>query len=128
MTQKEKAIEYMSILGIDERLIDAYNETGNAILFDNGDVGVPLDEQTLNYANVYAKKIELEQNRGLLIYVILHETFSFGEIFDFLFVSNYSDDWDISISLTTIVLIKCWQRMLGTLARRIGVTWGAFLY
>ena len=67
------------------------------ILFDNGDVGVPLDEQTLNYANVYAKKIELEQNRGLLIYVILHETFSFGEIFDFLFVSNYSDDWDISI-------------------------------
>lgn len=96
-TQKEKAIEYMRVLGIDEKLINAYSETNKPILFDSGDVGVLLDEQLLDHAKAYAKKIELEQERGLLIYAILHETLSFGEFYDFMFVSNYSEDWDLSL-------------------------------
>ncbi len=97
MTQKEKAIEYMRVLGIDEELINAYSETNKAILFDNGDVGVLLNEQSLDHAKAYAKKIELEQERGLFIYAVLHETFNFCEMYDFLFVSNYSEDWDLSL-------------------------------
>lgn len=95
--QKEKAVEFMRVLGIDEKLTNAYRETNKAILFDDGNVGVLLDEKSSDYAKVYAKKIELEQSRDLLVYAILHETFNYGEMYDFLFVSNYPEDWKLSI-------------------------------
>lgn len=93
MTQKEKAIEFMHILGVDEKLINEYIETDIAILFDNGAGGKLLEK----CSPAYAKKIELER-RGLIVYAVLHEVMAFGEMYDFLFVSDYTEDWDLSLT------------------------------
>ena len=62
ISQKEKAIEYMRILGIDEKLINAYRDTNKAIIFDDGAVGVPIDERLFKHAKAYAKKLNWSKN------------------------------------------------------------------
>lgn len=90
--QKIKALEIMKKLDIFEPYVNGFKEEDEVCFFEN-------------YAGFWAwqepeiiekiKKIEKEHN--CLVYAVTHEYTNIGECYDFLFVSQYKEEWDSMI-------------------------------
>ncbi|MCX4286699.1 MAG: hypothetical protein OSJ68_05355 [Clostridia bacterium] len=88
MTQKEKAVEQLMLLGINEIFVESFRDYGNVVLFD----GFVADTPEM-YPDVQEKIKEIEKQYGCLVYAVTHERFVFGDCYSFLIVSKYEEDW-----------------------------------
>lgn len=95
ITREEKkieAIKLMSKLGIYEPYITGFNKE-NMICFYENHAGywVYQNEELAN------KIKEFEEEYNCLVFAVTHEYTEFGELYDFIYVSDYEEDWQYTI-------------------------------
>lgn len=88
-TKKEKAIELMKKLDIYKPYISGFENSGHVCFFENYG-GFWVDQEPL----ILSKIKELEEKYNCLVYAVTHEMTSIGEMYDFLIVSAYPEEWD----------------------------------
>lgn len=89
MAKKEKAIELLKELDIYAPYIEGFKERDKVCFFENFG-GFWIDQEP----EVYAKMKELEKKYSCLVYAVTHEFTEFGELYDFLIVTDYPEEWD----------------------------------
>lgn len=87
--KKNKAIELMKKLDIYKPYIDGFEKSGHVCFFENYG-GFWVDQES----HISGKIKELEEKYNCLVYAVTHEMTSIGEMYDFLIVSNYPEEWD----------------------------------
>ena len=97
-TQKEVALKSMEVLGIYKPYIDAFDKKGTVCLFE-GFGGFYIGED--NEPELLTKIKSFEEETGSLVYAVTHEITEFGELYDFLCVSKYEEDWELPDVLDT---------------------------
>ena len=89
IAKKEKAIELLKELDIYTPYIEGFKERDKVCFFENFG-GFWIDQEP----EVYAKMKELEKKYSCLVYAVTHEFTEFGELYDFLIVTDYPEEWD----------------------------------
>lgn len=90
--KKAKALEIMKTLDIYKPYIKGFQEKDQVCFFESfGGYWVFQEPE------IEAKMREIEDKFDCLVYAITHEYTEFGELYDFLFISDYKDDWDYLI-------------------------------
>lgn len=87
--KKNKAIELMKKLDIYKPYIDGFEKSGKVCFFENFG-GFWVDQET----RILNKIKELEEKYNCLVYAVTHEMTSIGEMYDFLIVSDYPEEWE----------------------------------
>lgn len=87
--KKEKAIELMKQLGIYQPFIEDFKERNLVCYFEHC-IGYWVCQEP----EVEAKMREIEQAYNCMVYAITHEFTDIGELYDFLIVPNYPEEWD----------------------------------
>lgn len=90
ITQKEKAIEVMKKLNIYKPYINGFIERDQVCFFEQF-VGFWTDQEP----ELYKKMQEIEKEHNCKIYAVTHEYTEFGELYDFLIVTDYPEEWDM---------------------------------
>ena len=89
---KEEAIKLMKKLGIYNPYIAGFRHHNQVCFFENfGGYWAYQEEKIEN------KIKELEEEYGFTIYAVTHEKTNIGEMYSFLYVSKYKDDWQYSV-------------------------------
>ena len=88
-TMKEKAIEFLKKMDIYKPYIKGFEEKGSVCFFENYG-GYWIDQEP----ELYAKMKEIENKYQCRVYAVMHEFTEFGELYDFLIVTNYPEEWD----------------------------------
>lgn len=88
-TKKEKAIELLQELNICRPYIKGFEEKGMVCYFENCG-GFWIDQEP----ELYAKMQEIEKEHNCKVYAVTHEFTEFGELYDFLIVTDYPEEWD----------------------------------
>lgn len=108
--RKEKAIEIMKKLDIYKPYIEGFEKNNDVCYYEGVGVGfwVWQDKEL-------EKKIkEIEQKYDVTVYAVTHEYAEFGELYDFLLVSDYEEDWDFLLrerkKNTYIVFSYVWNK------------------
>jgi len=87
--KKIKAIEVLKQLDIFKPYIDGFEKEDKVCFFENfGGFYVDQEEE------IEKKMKELEKEHNIKVYAITHEFTGFGEIYDFLCITNYKEEWD----------------------------------
>lgn len=87
--KKEKAIEIMKKLDIYKPYIKGFRENNNVCFFENfGGFWVYQEPE------IEKKMREIEEKYDCLVYAITHEFTEFGELYDFLLITDYQEEWD----------------------------------
>lgn len=87
--KKNKAVELMKKLDIYKPYIDGFEKSGHVCFFESfGGFWVEQEQLIVN------KIKELEEKYNCLVYAVTHELTSIGEMYDFLIVSAYHEEWD----------------------------------
>lgn len=89
MTKKEKELAPMKELNIYRPYIKAYAEKDRVCFFE-GFGGYWVDQES----ELCAKMKELEKKHKCKVYAITHEYTEFAELYDFLVVTDYPEEWD----------------------------------
>ena len=89
MAKKGKAIELLKELDIYAPYIEGFKEHDKVCFFENFG-GFWIDQEP----EVYAKMKDLEKKYRCLVYAVTHEFTEFGELYDFLIVTDYPEEWD----------------------------------
>ena len=92
ITQKEKAIEIMKKLNIYNPYINGFIEHDQVCFFEEF-AGFWIDQEP----ELYKKMQEIEKEHNCKVYAVTHEYTEFGELYDFLIVTNYPEEWDTLI-------------------------------
>ena len=87
--RKEKAIELMKKLDIYKPYIKGF-EKDNDVCFFEGFGGFWVYQEP----EIYEKMKEIEEKYNCTVYAITHEFTKFGELYDFLLVTDYKEEWD----------------------------------
>ena len=87
--QKQQAIKQMEVLDIYKPYIKAFKDKGVITLFENYG-GFYIEESEL-----LTKIKEFEQEYDTVVYAVTHELTTFGELYDFLYVSKYEEEWEM---------------------------------
>ena len=87
--KKEKALELMNKLDIYKPYIRAFKERGEICFFENFGGFWTYQEPEL-----LTKIKEFEEEYNVLVYAVTHEYLEFGECCDFLFISDYEEEWE----------------------------------
>ena len=87
--KKVKAIELMKKLDIYRPYIKGLQKEDNVCYFENYGGYWAWQEPDL-----MKKVIELEEEHNCLVYAITHEYTSIGEMYSFLIVTDYEEEWD----------------------------------
>jgi hypothetical protein len=91
MTQKEVAIKCMEEFDIYKPYIRKFEKDGTITLFE-GFGGFYIDED--NEPELLAKIKEFEAEYDAIVYAVTHEFTAFGELYDFLIMSKYEEEWE----------------------------------
>lgn len=91
MTQKEVALSAMKTLDIYKPYIEKFKKDGTVTLFERFG-GFYIEEY--NEPDLLKKIREFEAETGSLVYAVTHEYTQFGELYDFLIVSKYAQEWE----------------------------------
>lgn len=91
MTQKEVAIKCMQELDIYKPYIKKFEKDGTVTMFERFG-GFYIDEH--QEPELLNKIKEFEEEYGALVYAVTHEMTEFGELYDFLIVSKYDEEWE----------------------------------
>ena len=87
--RKIKAVELMKRLGIYKPYIKDFQENDTVCFYENFAGFWAWQNEELN------KKIkEIESKYNCTVYAVTHEFTEFGELYDFLIVTNYPEEWD----------------------------------
>lgn len=92
MTEQEKrkeiAIELMKTLDIYKPYVKEFIEKGRVCFFE-GFGGFWVDQEP----EIESKMKEIEAKHNVTVYAITHEITDFGEMYDFLIVTNEPEEW-----------------------------------
>jgi hypothetical protein len=91
MTQKEVAISAMKSLDIYKPYIKKFEKDGTVTLFERFG-GYYIDED--NEPELLKKIREFEAETGSLVYAVTHTFTEFGELYEFLCISKYEEEWE----------------------------------
>lgn len=91
---QRKAVEIMLALKMDEQYIQDFAQNGQVYLFDVDGKVIPIEERE----EIAQRKTDIEGRGTCIIFAVTHETSSFGEMYDFLFVSSYIEDMEFMYS------------------------------
>jgi hypothetical protein len=87
--KKNKAVEFMKQLDIYTPYIKGFQENNKVCFYENfGGYWVEQEPE------VEKKMRQIEKRYNCKVYAITHEFTGFGELYDFLVVTNYLDEWD----------------------------------
>ncbi len=87
-TKKEKALELLKQMDIYTPYIKGFEEKDQVCFFERfGGYWVYQEPE------VEAKMKELEKQYNCVVYAITHEYTNFGELYTFLLVTNYPEEW-----------------------------------
>ena len=87
--KKDKAIELMKQLDIYKPYIQGFKQSNKVCFFENfGGFWVYQEPE------IEAKMKEIEQEYNYTVYAITHEFTNIGELYNFLIVPNYPEEWD----------------------------------
>lgn len=87
--RKEKAIELMKKLDIYKPYIKGFKENNEVCFFEGfGGFWAWQDEE------LQSKIKEIEEKYNCMVYAVTHEFTEFGELYDFLIVTDYKEEWD----------------------------------
>ena len=89
ITKKEKAIELLERMDIYKPYIQGFRDSDKVCFFEN--FGGYWTEQE---PELYKKMKSLEQKYNCLVYAVTHEFTEFGELYDFLIVTDYPKEWE----------------------------------
>lgn len=87
--QKQKAIEFMNKLDISKTYIRRFREKDRVCVYENYG-GFWVDQRP----ELYAKMKDIENEYKCKVYAVTHELTEFGELYDFLIVTNNPEEWD----------------------------------
>lgn len=87
--KKKKAIEIMKKMDIYKPYIRGFEESNKICFFEQ--YGGYWAEQE---PALYEKIKKFEKKYDCIVYAVTHELTEFGELFDFLIVTDDPDDWD----------------------------------
>ena len=87
--RKIKAIELMKKLDIYKPYIKGF-EKDNDVCFFEGFGGFWVYQEP----EIYEKMKKIEEKYNCTVYAITHEFTEFGELYDFLLVTDYKEEWD----------------------------------
>lgn len=88
--KKEEAIKRMKVLGLFKPCIKAFEKYDELQLTEpTGGLYEFNDNAELN-----AKIKEFEEEYNALVYHVIHTYTQFGELYNFLYVSDYEDEWE----------------------------------
>lgn len=108
-SQKAKTIEIMKQLDIYEPYVEAY-EKKDQVCFFEGFAGYWVEQEE----EIYEKMKELENEYGMKVYAITHELTKIGEIWDFICISKYPEEWGSMIydngNSEFNVFAYCWNK------------------
>ena len=86
--KKEKAIEVMKTMDIYKPYIKGFENDDSVCFFENfGGFWVFQEPE------IEAKMKEIERKYNCLVYAITHEFTEFGELYDFLLITDYKSEW-----------------------------------
>ena len=89
--KKEEAIKRMNALGLFKPCIKAFTKYDELQLTEpTGGLYEFNDDEELN-----AKVKEFEEEYDALVYHVIHTYTQFGELFNFLYVSDYEEEWEM---------------------------------
>ena len=89
ITKKEKAIEIMKKMDIYKPYIKGFEERDQVCFFEMFG-GFWIDQEP----EIYNKMKEPEKKHNCKVYAVTHEYTEFGELYDFLIVTDYPEEWD----------------------------------
>ena len=87
--KKEKAIELMKKLDIYKPYIKGFKNEDTVCYFENYAGYWAWQEQAL-----MEKVKQLEEEHNCLVYAITHEYTAIGEMYSFLIITDYEEEWD----------------------------------
>ena len=87
--KKAKAIEIMKTLDIYKPYIDGFRDEDLVCFFEHY-AGYWVFQEP----EIEAKMREIEEKYNCTVYAITHELTEFGELYDFLIISDYEEEWD----------------------------------
>ena len=89
ITKKEKAIELLKKMDIYAPYIQGFRDSDKVCFFERfGGYWVEQEPE------LYEKMRSLEKKYNCLVYAVTHEFTEFGELYDFLIVTDYPKEWD----------------------------------
>ena len=87
--RKEQAVKYMQTLGIYKPYINGFKQSDKVCFFENfGGFWVNQEPE------IEQKMQEIEKEYNCTVYAITHEYTEFGELYDFLIVTDYEEEWE----------------------------------
>ena len=89
IAKKEKAIEIMKKMDIYKPYIKGFRESDKVCFFE-GFGGFWIDQEPELHEKVKA----IEEKHKCKVYAVTHEYTEFGELYDFLIVTDYPEEWD----------------------------------
>ena len=87
--KKKKAIEILNKMDIHKPFITGFAEKDSVCFFERFG-GYWIDQEP----ELYNKMKEIEKKYQCRVYAVTHEMTEFGELFDFLIVTDYPEEWD----------------------------------
>ena len=97
MTQKEVALSAMKSLDIYAPYIKKFEKDGTVTLFERFG-GYYIEED--NEPELLKKIREFEAEYGSIVYAVTHTFTQFGELYEFLCISKYEEEWDYTLDET----------------------------
>ena len=89
IAKKEKALELLKEMDIYKPYIRGFRESDKVCFFENFG-GYWLYQEP----EIDSKRKEIEAKYNCLVYAVTHEFTEFGELYDFLVVTDYPEEWD----------------------------------
>ena len=87
--QKDKAIELMQKLDIYKPYIQGFKQSNKVCFFE-----VYAGYWVYQEPEIEKKMREIEAKYNCVVYAVTHEFTDFGEMYDFLLVTKYPEEWD----------------------------------
>lgn len=106
--RKEKAIELMKRLDIYKPYINGFKNS-NKVCFYEGFGGFWAFQEP----ELLAKIKEVEKEHNCTVYAVTHEFTEFGEMYDFLIVTDYKEEWPdlvLKVNNTFYAFAYCWNK------------------
>lgn len=89
VSKKEKALELMKKLDLCQSYLDDFKNNGYVCYFERFVGFWDFQDKELE-----AKRKEIEEKYKCLVYAITHEFLENDELYSFLIVTNYPEEWD----------------------------------
>lgn len=99
---KQEAIERMKFLKIRQDVIYSFENDNKITMSSKGNV-YEVPQYKLEFLKDHEEKI------GVMIYHVIHSYGNIGETYEFLYVSNYTEDWTYERDMANRNILYCYS-------------------